>query len=71
MTAEGFEVWDLVQRCTQFRFYPNGKVAGLDTTHVLKIAQILGYDEYAAVLLLEYLEPGLQEALNECEARQT
>lgn len=56
-------MWDLIQRCSQFRFYPDGKIAGFDISHILEMARVFGHEEYEILLLMEYAGYGLQDAI--------
>lgn len=64
LTTEGFEVWEVIQRCSgQLKFYPSGSIAGFDVPTVLCVTQAFGYDLQAMLLLIEYAEAGLREAV--------
>ena len=64
LTAEGFETWDVIQRCGgQLRLHPNGNIAGFDIPTILSITEALGYDLQAMLLLLDNAEAGLREAV--------
>ena len=45
------------------KYYPSGAIAGFDVPTTLSIAEALGYDSQALLLLLEYAESGLREAV--------
>jgi hypothetical protein len=45
------------------KYYPSGAIAGFNVSIILSIAEALGYDSQALLLLLEYAESGLGEAV--------
>ena len=61
---EGFEAWEVLLRCSgQFKLYPSGKIAGFDIPTILSVTHVLGYEPRALLLLLDYAEAGLREAI--------
>lgn len=66
ITQEGFEAWEVITRCSgQLNYYPNGTIAGFNIPSVLSVSQVLGYDAQAQLLLLNYADQGLSEALKD------
>jgi hypothetical protein len=54
----------VIQRCSgQLKFYPSGSIAGFDVPTIISVAQALGYDLQATLLLIEHAEDGLREAV--------
>jgi hypothetical protein len=53
------------------RFYPNGDIAGFDIPTTLSVAQALGYNSRALMLLLDAAEAGLKEAIHAHGNRDT
>lgn len=62
LTIEGWECWDLIQRCQgQIRFVDKHFI-GFDLTAVVTVAKSLGYNEDVMIRLLEHAEAGVAEA---------
>lgn len=54
----------MIQFCSlHLKLYPNGHIAGFDIPTVLSVCEALGYDLQALLLLIEYAEAGLREAV--------
>jgi hypothetical protein len=45
------------------KYYPSGAIAGFEIPTIMSMTQALGYDSQALLLLLEYAESGLREAV--------
>jgi hypothetical protein len=63
-TLEGFEIWDVIQRGSgQLRLHPSGQILGFDLSALVSIAEALGYDAQALLLLFHYAERGILQAV--------